>query len=182
MRQKGFTLVELMIVVTIIGVLAVIAGTSYHKYATRARSAEVYTVIAEFRAKEEMYRTEYSRYCNTQTTCAGAGSETAVFPALLATGEPKAKDAVTGRPAAWGEMGLNPGKNQLYCGYTVVAGAANSFANGGARGLSWFNNVTPTVPWWYLVATCDNNGAVAANTTYVTGMDKNTFFVANEGM
>ena len=40
MKDKGFTLIELMIVVGIIGILAVIAIPAYQEYAIKARVAE----------------------------------------------------------------------------------------------------------------------------------------------
>ncbi len=181
-RTKGFTLVELMIVVAIIGVLAVIAGTGYRKYADRARSTEVYAMFGDIRAKEEAYRAENSVYCNVATTCATGANEDTFFPALLSTGEPAAK-AYTSPAQGWIDLGLAPGKSTLYCGYAVVAGPANGWGTAGNRGKALWNNssTAPTSAWWYMTAACDNDGSPTLNTTYTSGLNTTAVSIINEG-
>lgn len=47
--QKGFTLIELMIVVAIIGILAAIALPAYQDYTARAQAAEALTITSGLR-------------------------------------------------------------------------------------------------------------------------------------
>lgn len=57
-QQKGFTLIELMIVVAIIGILAAVALPAYQNYTTRAKVSEI--VLAASSA-----RTAVSEYAST---------------------------------------------------------------------------------------------------------------------
>ena len=53
--QRGFTLIELMIVVAIIGVLLGIAIPNYNDYVTRSRINEAVAGLADLRVKMEQY-------------------------------------------------------------------------------------------------------------------------------
>jgi type IV pilus assembly protein PilE len=74
-KARGFTLLELMIVVAIIAILAAIAYPIYTKQTRKARRAEARKAIAELALRQERYRIDHATYgnCNnilTPTTCA----------------------------------------------------------------------------------------------------------------
>ena len=58
----GFSLIELMIVVAIIGLLAAIAIPTYARFQMKAKTSEAKTNLASIQTAEESYYTEYGRY------------------------------------------------------------------------------------------------------------------------
>jgi len=66
-RRGGFTLIELMIVVAIIGILAAIAIPNFLKFQLRSKTGEAKTNLAALRTAEEGYFAEYGVYVGTGT-------------------------------------------------------------------------------------------------------------------
>lgn len=60
--QAGFSLVELMVVVAIIGVLAAIAVPQVNKYIAKARQSEAKTILSSLYTSEKAFFAEYSAY------------------------------------------------------------------------------------------------------------------------
>ena len=65
-NQKGFTLIELMIVVAIIGILAAIAIPNFMNYQCKAKQSEAKSLLGDLRKAEEAYFAEYDSYSTSQ--------------------------------------------------------------------------------------------------------------------
>jgi prepilin-type N-terminal cleavage/methylation domain-containing protein len=178
-KNRGFSLVELLIVVAIIGILATIAVFAYRRYVAKARKTEVFAMIAAIKSSEEAYKAESSQYLSTTTS-----SETDYYPVLGSGGsEPTLKkwDPTGEGKTLWIALGVSPPKSALYCGFVVVAGDANSFDGAGSRGRTLFQNVAPKRPWYYIRAECDFDGDGSTNSEFETTYNNETVFIDNEG-
>jgi len=70
-RQSGFTIIEIMIVVAIVGLLAAVALPAYGDYIRRGQLPEAFAGMSDLRVKMEQYYQDNRNYGSAQ--CADAG-------------------------------------------------------------------------------------------------------------
>ena len=65
LRSGGFTLIELMIVVGIIGILVSIAAPNFSRYQSKARQSEAKIALAAIYGSEKSFYSEYAAYAGS---------------------------------------------------------------------------------------------------------------------
>jgi type IV pilus assembly protein PilA len=99
-NQKGFSLVELMIVVAIIGILAAIAIPNYQKFQERAKQSEAKGTLGGIFTSEQAFFAEYTSYTTRWDAMGFAPSGTVAYNVGFNSDQPPTSTAAPAGLAA----------------------------------------------------------------------------------
>jgi prepilin-type N-terminal cleavage/methylation domain-containing protein len=185
-RSHGFTLIEAMIVVAIVGILAMLAVVAYRQWVRSSFVTEAQDMVSNIRTAEEAFASENGASYLDVTKCIGAGC---TYPLQ----HPSNSKTAWGGPCSWctsptiGWNGLNvQSTGPVVFGYSVIADqAATPSARGVAVTISGtalnLTAMSNGAPWYFIEADANISGD-NVNFTHVYGMSgTNTIFVDGAG-
>lgn len=182
-KQEGFTLIELMIVVAIIGILAAIAIPNFIQYQMRSRTSEAKTNLSAIKTSELAFQAE-SRCFLTSTEAVPAAipnnGAMVAWTGLAATATQKCFDnagaAITNQ-GVFNDIGFVPAGQVRYM-YTLGATAAATAPNAVVKGTCPAIGAATTAPALGFISRAtgdlDGDGAAIPANQGIYGVAENT--------
>lgn len=166
--QRGFTLIEMMMVVAVIAILAIVVIPQFFKESSKTKStSEVAAFFAELSIKQEQYRSDTGNYMD-MVACPGTVPSSSGVDS-----------SVCGTSAEWVTVNAFPPASKMRCQYEVVAGIIGEAETGVPAGITF--TAPTTLPWYFMVAICDGDNSSTVNATYFASSIDSTIIKLNEG-
>lgn len=162
----GFSLVELMVVVVIMGILSAIAIPIYSGSRRRAQAIEASEVLSRIVRAQEAYRAHFGAYSDVahDETLTGMNENTAGSDPGDGVWWPRATTSTGqsfygGLPLAWDQLGVRP-RDTVRFSYKTFSGNANVTPSVGVSGDLGWSSLQPLERglWFYAAARGDLNG------------------------
>ena len=153
--QKGFTLIELMIVIAIIGILAVIALPAYQDYTGRAQVSEAITLMEGQKSAVVEYYADKGAWPTTNAA-AGIAGATDIKGKYVAKVEVGSNGALTATMKSSDVNNDIKGKPVTLQPETAAAGGAAAGGAASAGSFLWkcVKGTTNPVPEKFLPSSC----------------------------
>lgn len=154
-RARGFTLIEVMIVVVIIGVMATLATFGVRRYIRSAKTAEAVQIIGSIKAGQEAYFDETFRYADIS-----GGDLDDAYPDVSDLSVKVQWDPGSDKGKLFASIGVYPAAAVQYR-YSTIAGppsaSAPDYGDGGVTATE-YPFTPPAAPWYVVKALGDLDG------------------------
>ncbi len=134
-RARGFSLIELMVAVAIVGILAAVAYPAYRDSIAKTRRADAKIALTQGAAQQEKFFSRFSHYSGTLSLIGGATSPEGFYGLAVATTSSGLGFTLTATPAAG-----SPQLSDSRC-------ATFTLSHTGAKGAENSSNVTSPDCW-----------------------------------
>ncbi len=170
-KLRGFTLVELLVTVAMVGIMAALATVGYRRWLSSARTTEARELLQAIAAAQKLYFDETRGYLNCSSNWT---------------------DHYPGKPGAFKRDFNNKGHSKYKCwkllgvrvdspvgmAYTVRAGTASQTPPpSSVSGIKW---PAITAPWWVAQASGDHDANGQFSFFMTSSFNAGEIFSANE--
>ena len=147
-KIRGFSLIELVLVIAIIMVLSLVSGPLYRNHANKSRQTEGYALLGTIRAAQESYFGEFGNFLYETESSSGKNRTPVGYEEVLGIDARMNKFYKTFKVGAWAGFNSPDGShvdNWASAGQARYAFCAVAYGSGGAANLIMLYNRTAGV-------------------------------------